>query len=102
MTPAQVLLLSATGQKVLQLFGDRDDLVVGITAVFLDLYRVMFTAGFDSKNAALSRLKAQYADLEGQIPGGRVSKYLDALIAALEADRLDAAKLLREPVVGSA
>lgn len=98
----QRLLLIETVKEVRQLFGDRDDMVIGVTAAFLDLYRVLFAAGLDMKELALARLQTQHDEINRLIPSGNAARYLSALIEALETDRLNAAKLMRTPAAGSA
>lgn len=101
MTDNERELLLTLGQEVERLFRERDDMIVGITAVLLDLYRVLFKAGADSKEAALSRLRAQHEQLAGLFPE-QLGAMLQAVIASLEEDKLDAARLLRDPAAGSA
>ena len=50
----------------------------------------------------LARLSTQRLDLEGRMPRQLGAKYLGALIETLRDDKLDAAKLAREPAAGSA
>jgi hypothetical protein len=102
MTDEERRLLTETARQVLQLFGNRDDMIVGITAALLDLYRMQFAAGLDTKDVALTRLRIQRDEINRLIHDGRAVKYLQSLIEALETDRLDAAKLLRESPAGSA
>jgi hypothetical protein len=96
------LLLIESAKEIFQLFNDRDDMVVGITAALLDLYRVDFSTGRQTKSEALLRLSTQRLDLEGRMPRQLGAKYLGALIETLRDDKLDAAKLAREPAAGSA
>jgi hypothetical protein len=102
MTAEERLLLTITARYVNDLFGDRDDLLIGIMAALLDLYRVLFNAGADTKDAALRRLGAQHQQLIDAVPEGRGGKALKWLIDSLEAGKLDAAKLLRMPPAGTA
>jgi hypothetical protein len=97
-TDAERQLLSATAQQVRQLFSERDDLLIGITAVILDLYQTAYTAGADRKRAAVARLRTQHAHLRETVPdtGG---VFLQRLIDALEARKLDATRLLGETPV---
>jgi hypothetical protein len=82
-----------------EMVAERNDMVVGVTAALLDLYRVQFDAGKDSKHAAIVRLKLQVHDLEKKAPGA-YARYLQSLIQSMETGKLDAAKLFREPVGG--
>jgi hypothetical protein len=102
MTDNEAKLLSATADQVARLFSERDDLIVGITTAFLDLYRAIFAARLDTKDAVLARLHAQLDDMRRLASSDHGGRYLRSLIESLETDRLDAAKLLREPPVGSA
>lgn len=102
MTDKERLLLLETARHVTQLFGDRDDLIIGVTAAVLDLYRAQFLAGYDTKEAAIQRLRVQCDAIDQQVGDDSKSRYLKALISALEKDALDAAALLRVPVAGTA
>jgi len=102
MTNEERQLMLGTHKDVLNLFQDRNDLLVGITAALLDLYRTLIFAGSDSKDAALLRLRAQRTQIIGAIPNGVGSISLQWLIDSLETGKLDAAKLIREPSAGTA
>jgi hypothetical protein len=102
MAPEERQLLVETAKTVVGLFEDRDDMVVAITAVILDLYRIDFQRGHQTKQEALSRLQMQRGELSVVDPKQRGVKFLDALIETLRSDKLDAATLLREPPAGSA
>jgi hypothetical protein len=95
------LLLDAVGD-VAELGKDRDDLLIGLVAGLLDLYRALFSAALDAKADALLRLKVQQNEILQAVPDGRGSNSLKWLIQSLENERLDAAALLRMPVAGSA
>ena len=77
---------------------DRDDLVVGVTAALLDLYREEFEAGRQSKETTLRRLTIQANALTAKAG----EKYLRALIQTLKENRLDAENLFRSRPAGSA
>jgi hypothetical protein len=101
MTDEERQLLIGMSTEVVHLFGDRDDFLVGFTAAILDLYRVIFSAGLDTKNAAVPRLRTQVDQLH-QVANGLGSISLKWIADSLENEKLDAAKLLRERSVGSA
>ena len=44
-------------RSVLQLQKDRDDLLIGVVAGLVDLYRALFSREVDSKAEALARLR---------------------------------------------
>ena len=98
MTEDERALLAETAKHVLQLFQDRDDLVVGVTAAILDLYREEFAAGRQIKEQALQRLTLE-ADAQR---GKRGEQYLRWLIQTLKSGQLDAASLFRDHSAGSA
>ena len=98
MTETERALLLETAKHVAQLFQDRDDFVVGVTAALLDLYREEFAEGRQTKADALQRLGAQADELKGQ----RGETYLRWLIQTLKDDRLNAANLFRIDAAGSA
>ena len=66
MTDDERELLAEIGKHLVQLFQDRDDLVVGVTAALLDLYREEFEAGRQSKETTLQRLT-----ISGKCPDGQ-------------------------------
>jgi hypothetical protein len=92
--------VALVAESVVGLVNDRDDMVVGITAVLLDIYRTSIERGEQTEQDVLSRLSVQRDEL--QKAGGLGVKYLDALIAALRDGKLDAAKLIRQPAAGTA
>jgi hypothetical protein len=102
MTNEERQLLLGLTQEVQRLFKERDDMIVGVTATLLDLYRMLFASGADTKEAALGRLRAQHAQILKLVPGGQFGPMLQAVIQSLDEDRLDAAKLFRTPPAGSA
>ncbi len=95
-------LLLATAKDMVGLFQDRDDLLVGLVAALLDVYRTLIAAGIDTKDSALVRLAAQREQITSVIPGATGVKSLQWLIGSLETGKLDAAKLYREPTAGTA
>lgn len=102
MTAEERALLIETAKEVARLFQERDDMIVGFTAAILDLYRSAFQAGHQTKEDAIGRLRAQRDDLDRKTQAKLGTKMLGSIIATLENDQLDAAKLLREPPSGSA
>ncbi len=98
MTDDERELLAEIGKHLVQLFQDRDDLVVGVTAALLDLYREEFEAGRQSKETTLQRLTIQANALTAKIG----ERYLRALIQTLKENRLDAENLFRSRPAGSA
>jgi hypothetical protein len=101
MTDEERKLLLGTAKHLVELSDDRNDMLVGIMAAIVDLYRVSFAAGRDTKSAALVRLDVEHQELQ-RLVGGIGCKALKWLIDSLKNEKLDAAKLLREPPVGSA
>jgi hypothetical protein len=87
--------------SITELEKDRDDLLIGVTAVLLDIYRVLFNSAVDVKQDAMTRLHVQHQQLAEAIPP-RDCQSLTWLIESLEEDKLDAARLLRMPIAGSA
>ncbi|MGA9308717.1 MAG: hypothetical protein WBW31_25205 [Candidatus Sulfotelmatobacter sp.] len=102
MTREEGLLLTATAEHVAELFDNRDDMLIGLAAAILDLYRALFEAGADTKQAALARLRTQQEQLMRVLPEGRGSKSLKWIADSLENEKLDAAGLFRARAVGSA
>ena len=88
-------------RSVLQLQKDRDDLLIGVVAGLVDLYRALFSREVDSKAEALARLRIQHQQLAKAVPPVDCLS-LRWLIETLEEDKLDAAKLLRVPPAGAA
>jgi hypothetical protein len=84
------------------LFKDRNDMLVAFTATLLDLYRVLFAAGLDSKDAAAARLRTQRDQLAASMPDAEGTVALEWIAASLETEKLDAAALMRKPTVGTA
>jgi len=91
---------SRTAGNLNQLFADRDDLSIGVAAILLDLYRVQFSAGHDTKEHAVARLQIQVEDVNEEYPGRPLAGFLQFFVESLESGKLDAAKLLRDPAVG--
>jgi hypothetical protein len=102
MTEDERSLLLSTAEQTVELVANRDDMLIGFAAVILDLYRVLFGAGTDTQQAALTRLRAQQDQLATAVPEGRGSKALKWIADSLETDTLNAAELFRVPPVGSA
>jgi hypothetical protein len=76
-------------------------MLVGMTAALLDLYRIEFRAGRDTKQDALARLHLQRRELS-RVAGEPGAVFLKYLSDTLADEKLDAAKLYRDPVEGSA
>lgn len=91
----------ALAENVIQLFQDRDDLVVGITAALVDIYLNQIQMTGRSKPHILDSLKMQL-DHCAKFPKQYGTKFLKSLIQTLREEKLDAAKLLREPPQGHA
>lgn len=89
-------------ENVEELGRNRDDMLIGIVAALLDLYRSSIERGDQTKDDAVARLTAQKDWLAKEIQGQVGALFLEFLIATLRADKLDAAKWLRQPTVGSA
>lgn len=102
MTDTELQLLTTTARQVVELSGNRNDMLIAFAAAILDLYRLLFDAGIDTKADALTRLNAQYDPIVQTIPGGCGSVALKWTIDSLESGKLDAATLLRAPPAGSA
>lgn len=86
-------LFSALSREIITLFADRNDL--------LDLYRTLIAAGLDTKENAALRLRTQIDQLNTSVNGAG-TRSLTWIADSLETEKLDAAKLLRDPVSGSA
>jgi hypothetical protein len=94
MTEDERKLLRTASEAILQLVRDRDDMVAGLTAVFLDLYRVEFQEGRQAKAEALLRLQIQ-RDRLAQHSARQVGvKFLDSLIQTVEKVQLQPTKPL--------
>ena len=102
MTEQERLMLVECGKEIIELYSSRNDMIVGITAALLDLHRVLILAGHQSKQDVINRLTTQKNTIVSHSPKQLGALYLQSLIDALANDRLDAAKLLREPTAGSA
>jgi hypothetical protein len=102
MTNDERNLLIQTARSVAQLSSDRDDMVVGVTAILLDLYRVEFESGRQNQSEAIARLQIQRNELNLVEPHRFGVLFLEAVIAALRDGKLDAAKLMRSPPAGTA
>ena len=102
MTESERQLLAECGKEIVELYGSRNDMVVGITAALLDIHRVLIQAGHQSKQDVIDRLTVQKNAILGHSPKQLGALLLQSLIDTLADDTLDAAKLLREPAAGSA
>jgi hypothetical protein len=92
MTEEEQKLLQTACQAIMQLIRDQDDMVAGLTAVFLDLYRVEFQEGRQAKAEALLRLQIKRDSL-AQHSGRQIGvMFLDLLIQAVEKAQLQPAK----------
>ncbi len=101
MTDDERTLLIETAKFITELTKNRNDMLVGITATLLDLYRTDFRDGRDTRQDALRRLQIQQQELSASA-GGVGDIFLKYLSDTLATDKLDAAKLYRDPAVGSA
>jgi len=101
MTNDERILLVETAKFTDELSRNRNDMLIGITAALLDLYRTRFKEGTDSKPDALVRLELQQNELSRRANGLGVT-FLKYLTDTLAAEKLDAAKLYREPPAGTA
>jgi hypothetical protein len=94
MTDEEQKLLRTASEAIMQLVRDRDDMVAGLTAVFLDLYQVEFQEGRQAKAEVLFRLQIQ-RDRLAQHSARQVGvKFLDSLIQSVEKVQLQPAKPL--------
>jgi hypothetical protein len=92
MTEDEQKLLRTVSEAIMQLVRDRDDMVAGLTAVFLDLYQVEFKEGRQSKAEVLFRLQIQ-RDRLAQHSARRIGvMFLDSLIQTVEKTELQPAK----------
>jgi len=96
MTEEEQNLLRATSKAAMQLFQDRDDMIAGITAVIVDLYRGEFQEGRQTKAEALFRLQIQRDVLAKHSPRQTGTKFLDSVIQTLETVQFNAAQAPRE------
>jgi hypothetical protein len=92
MTEDEQKLLRAASEAIMQLVQDRDDMVAGFTAVFLDLYQV---EGRQTKAQVLFRLQVQ-RDRLAQHSAREGVKFVDYLMQSIEKAQLQPAK----PLVG--
>jgi hypothetical protein len=91
MTEDDQKLLRAASEAIIQFVRDRDDMVAGFTAAFLDLYQVEFREGRQTKAEVLFRLQVQ-RDRLAQHYARKGVKVLDSLIQAVEKAQLQPAK----------
>jgi hypothetical protein len=88
-------------KEIVRLTSERNDALVGMAAVILDLYRVQFRNEPDDKDSALLRLAVQKDDLLKRANGlGAVC--LEWVMENLRNDKLDAASLLTKKPHGQA
>jgi hypothetical protein len=92
MTEDEQKLLRTASEAIMQLIRDRDDMVAGLTAVFLDLYRVEFQEGRQAKAEALLRLQIQRDRLARHSARQIGAMFLDSLIQTVEKTELQPAK----------
>jgi hypothetical protein len=101
MTQDERALLLEIAKFTNELANNRNDMLVGVVAAILDLYRTDFREGKDTKQDAINRLRLQQEVL-AEKENGLGNLFLKWLSDTLETDRLDAAKLYRDPPAGSA
>jgi hypothetical protein len=92
MTEDEQKLLRTASEAIMQLVRDRDDMVAGLTAVFLDLYRVEFQEGRQAKAEVLVRLQIQRDRLAQHSARQIGVMFLDSLIQTVEKAQLQPAK----------
>jgi hypothetical protein len=92
MTEDEQTLLQSACEAIMQLIRDRDDMVAGLTAVFLDLYRVEFQESRHAKAEALLRLQIQRDRLAQHSARQIGVMFLDSLIQTVEKAQLQPAK----------
>jgi hypothetical protein len=102
MTNEERQLLVALGDEIIELKQSRSDMVIGITAALLDLYRISIQKGEQTKDDAVARLTAQKEWLAKEVQGKVGAEFLEFLIATLVTGKLDAAAWLRQRPAGSA
>jgi hypothetical protein len=94
MTEDEQKLLRTASEAIMQLVRDRDDMVAGLTAIFLDLYQVEFRKGRQSKAEVLFRLQIQRDRLAQRSARQNGVMFLDSLIQTVEQAELQPAKPL--------
>ena len=94
MTEEEQKLLRTASEAIMQLVRDRDDMVAGLTAVFLDLYQVELQEGRQSKAEVLFRLQIERDRLARHSARQNGVKFLDSLIQTVERAQLQPAKPL--------
>src|ERR1700730_17184924 len=94
MTEEEQKVLRTACEAVMQLVRDRDDMVAGLTAVFLDLYQVEFQEGRQSKAEVLFRLQIERDRLARHSARQNGVKFLDSLIQTVENTQLQPANPL--------
>ena len=97
-----LLAIAEFGDEVQELRQDRNDLLAGAVAAFLDIHRSLVAKGLDTKNDAIARLEAQRDWLKLYTPKTACAATLDCLIASLASDKWDVAKFMRETTMGNA
>ena len=91
MTNEERQLLLSLAETVIELKRSRDDMAVGL---------LLIHAGHQTQHDVLSRLTVHTEALASTSPNQAGVKFLDALIATLASDKLNAASWLREPLAG--
>jgi hypothetical protein len=91
-----LLAIAEFGDQVQELRQDRNDLLVGAVAAFLDIHRSLAGKDIDSKNDAIASLEAQRDWLKLYAPKTAGATMLDYLIASLVSDKFDAAELMHD------
>ena len=97
-----LLAIADFGDQVQELRQDRNDLLVGAVAAFVDIHRSLVGNGLGTKNDAIASLETQRDWLKLYAPKTACATMLDYLIASLASDNLDVAKFMREPTMGNA
>jgi hypothetical protein len=91
MTEDEQKLLRTASEAIMQLIRDRDDMVAGLAAVFLDLYRVEVQEGRQARAEVLFRLQIQRDRLAQRSARQTGVKFLDSLIQTVEGAQLQSA-----------
>lgn len=102
MTNEERQLLVALGDEIIELKNSRTDMVIGITAVLLDLYRTSIQASEQTKEDAVARLTTQRDWLAKEVKSKVGAEFLEFVIETLTNDKLDAAAWLRQRPAGRA
>jgi hypothetical protein len=94
MTEEEQKLLRTASEAIIQLVRDRDEMVAGLTAVFLDIYQVEFQEGRQSKAEVLFRLQIQRDRLAQHSARQNGVQFLDSLIQTVERAQLQPSRPL--------